>query len=157
MSNDCNLPFFMPVGLHVCSRSHHPRVSAVRHRVEDAPDRSEPPPTKTFPRGSAQAIFHEAVPRVLHPDIQEPHLSVRECSACRRPQGAPSLTASVAGRVSQLLRGHDGRNPGHRRADHLQTQRGVPSVHPGPGGGGSQQDRHGPSHHSHVPFPGQQR
>lgn len=68
----------MSVGLHVCSRSHHPRVSAIRHRVEDAPDRSEPPPTKTVPRGSSQAIFHEAVPRVLHPDIQEPHLSVRE-------------------------------------------------------------------------------
>lgn len=68
----------MPAGLHVCGRSHHPRVSAIWHRVEDAPHQSEPRPSKTVPRGSAQAIFDEAVPRVLHPNIQEPHLSVRE-------------------------------------------------------------------------------
>lgn len=46
--------------------------------MEDAPGWSEPPPSQTLPRGSAQAIFNEAVPRVLRPDIQEPHLPVRE-------------------------------------------------------------------------------
>lgn len=149
----------MPVGLHVCRRSPHPRIAALRHRVEDAADRPQPPPPQSVPRGSAQAIFNEAVPRVLHPHIQETYLSVREgvppCSTCRRPQGG--LLLLTVRFFSQLLGGDDGRDCGHGRAEHLQTQRGVPPVHPGPGEGASEQDRHRPSHHSHLPVPGQQR